>query len=88
MLRLPNFFLIVFVKPVDWRFPLVLAVPLFLVDELLEICETVFYLFRHRQGLGRYVRYARRVWHSTRRAGAFTLVHVEAEGVRISVRLV
>jgi len=95
MLRLPNFFLLIFIKPAAWRIPLVLVVPLFLVDELLEICETLYYVFgrrkvprQWRESADKAVTGIRRVWRSTRRAGAFTLVDIKAEGVRISVRLV
>ncbi len=94
MLRLPNFFLVVLVKPAKWRFPLVLPLPLFLVDEVLELVELAFCLFgrkhipaKWRSTASRAVADMRRFWRSTRRAGAFTLVDVETREVRVSVRL-
>ncbi|MBT9156544.1 MAG: hypothetical protein DDT37_01530 [Firmicutes bacterium] len=94
MFRLPNFFLVVMVKPVAWRFPLILPVPLFLVDELLEIGETAYYFLgrkhvprKWRETASRGIEGMRRVWRSIRRAGTFTLVDVEASGVRVWVRL-
>jgi hypothetical protein len=94
MLRLPNFFLVVFVKPTAMRLPLVFALPLFLVDELLEIAEAAYWLFgrkrvprKWRDSASRAVASLRQIWRKTRRAGAFTLVDVEARDVRVWVRL-
>lgn len=94
MFRLPNFFLVVFVKPAAMRFPLFFALPLFLVDELLEIAEIAYWLFgrkhvprKWRESAGRAVLSLRQVWRKTRRAGSFTLVDVEARDVRVWVRL-
>ena len=95
MFRLPNFFLVVLVRPSAWRFPLIIPVPLFLVDELLEIGETLYCLLgnrrvplKWRESTNKAMQGMRRIWRSTRRAGSFTLVDIEAEGVRVWVRLV
>lgn len=94
MIRLPNFFLVVFVKPAAMRFPLFFALPLFLVDELLEIAEIAYWLLgrkrvprKWRASASGVVASLRQVWRKTRRAGSFTLVDIEARNVRIWVRL-
>jgi len=94
MPRLPNFFLVVLVKPARWRFPLLLPLPLFVVDDLLDLAEIAYYFFgrkhvprKWRESASRAIAGLREFWRRTRRAGAFTLVDVEARDVRISVRL-
>jgi len=103
-MRLPNFFLLCIVRPAGWRLPLVLPLPIFLVDELLEAGEALLWLFSlkflgHRR-LGRLLLSfqpflrgglpkVREAWRKVRRSGSYTIFETEQKsGLKVTIKFI
>lgn len=84
------------IKVPELRRRIILPIPLFLVDEILDIGSVVFSLINRKylprelndkqiQGILNAVRAA---WREIRRAGSFTLVDVNSGGAQVSIKVV
>jgi len=88
MLRLPNFFMLCIIRLPSWKLPLVLPLPIFLVDEILDALEQWgrFFLFRNK-GLSRILGGLREAWRGVRMVGAYTLLEVRTkDGVHVAFK--
>ena len=99
MIKRPNFYLLCVVKESSWKYPLVVPVPLFLMDELLDLTGYVLRFMRHKKmriptefngvKVDDVIKVLRGSWREIRRAGSFTLVEVnDADGTKVSVKLI
>lgn len=84
------------IKVPEYRHRIIVPIPLFLVDEILDIGVTILGLINRKhlprelhngqvQGIFKAVCGA---WREIRRAGSFTLVDVQSGGTCVSIRLI
>jgi len=95
MFRLPNFYLLCVVQLPDWKHRLVLPLPLFLVDELLDLVPLLMRIARltpasavlERVDVDRISRMVTMSWNKIRRAGSFTIIEIDNDGTKVKLQL-
>jgi len=103
-MRLPNFFLVCIVRPAGWRLPLVLPLPIFLVDEIIEAGEVLLWLlslkFGGRRRWGKFLfnlqpflrgglPKVREAWRKVRRSGSYVLFEAEQKsGLKVTIKFI
>ncbi|MBS3938627.1 MAG: hypothetical protein KGZ50_08670 [Peptococcaceae bacterium] len=102
-MRLPNFFLLCTVRFPGRRLPLIIPLPIFLVDELLDSLGSFLWLVPLPRGLkqkGRVFLFsaatlplalqtAQRAWHKIRMSGSYTLLEVRSQqGVHVLIKFI
>jgi len=88
MLRLPNFFMLCIVRLPSWRLPLVLPLPIFLIDDILDALEQWgrFFLFRKKR-LSHIFGGLQEGWRRVRALGSYTLLEVRTkDGVHVLLK--
>ncbi|KAF0195358.1 MAG: hypothetical protein FD169_1448 [Bacillota bacterium] len=96
MFKLPNFYLLCVVQLSEWKYRLILPVPLFLVDELLAIVPMLTWIARltpssavlEKVDADKICRMVFVVWRKIRVAGSFTMVEVnDNDGTKVKIQL-
>ena len=100
MFRRPNFYLLCVVKLPEWKHRLIIPVPLFLVDEVMDLASWGIRLarFSRRSTLKVGIKMAdiericgsvESAWWAMRKAGSFTLAQVDSrDGTKVEIRLI
>lgn len=103
-MKAQNYFLLVKVKPDDWKHKLVIPVPIFLVDEIIKAAPWVIKLWKKYApdsyestveqcqelgiDMGAVQESLYELWRAIRRAGSFTIVDVKAEDTEVEVKFI